>query len=71
MPQTLRRPGPPPGPPERVKTARVPVQMTPADYATLAAAAARAGCSMAELLRADARAAGHLPPEGAPNGAAN
>jgi hypothetical protein len=60
MGKRSHKPGADPGPPENVKSARVPVLLTPADYAALGTVAAQLKCSMAEVLRRDARTAGHL-----------
>lgn len=63
MAKRTNKPGRDPGPPENVKSARIPVLLTPADYAALETVAAQLKCSMAEVLRRDARTAGHLPAE--------
>lgn len=71
MAKRTHKPGRDPGPPENVKSARVPVLLTPADYDALAALAEARHVSMAQILRDDARAAGHLPPEGSRHGTAD
>jgi hypothetical protein len=71
MAKRTNKPGRDPGPPENVKSARIPVLLTPTDYDALAALAEARGVSMAQILREDARAAGHLPSEGSHNGPAH
>lgn len=56
-----KKPGKVPGPAETVRRLRVQVLVNQAEYDALANAADAARLPMAEVLRQDARAAGHLP----------